>query len=103
MKTTFEVRDESYEANIEPMERPEGEKFELYQVAVRGPDGRSVNGTFKLTDDAVALANEMAADQGGSAESWVAKGGARSLASEILIRKLEPDFAFVVDHRWIGA
>jgi hypothetical protein len=101
MKTTFEVRSDSYEADITHVGKPEGEKFAIYEATVQGPESSSVKGTLKLTDTALALAAEKAKDQGETAEKWVARGCARSLASEALIRKLQPEFSFVVDHRWI--
>jgi hypothetical protein len=102
MKTTFEVRRDSYEADITHVGKPEGETFEVYEVTVCGPESSPVHGTLKLTDTAVALAADKAKGEGETAEEWVARGCARSLASELLIRKLQSDFAFVVDHRWIG-
>ena len=102
MKTTFEVSSDSYEVDITHVGKPEGEKFETYEVTVRGPESSSVQGTLKLTDTALALADEKAKDESETAEEWIARGCARSLASEVLIRKLQPEFSFVVDHRWIA-
>jgi hypothetical protein len=102
MKTTFEVRNDSYEAVIAHVGRPEGEKFEIYEATVQGPESAAVKGTLKLTDSAIALAAEKAKDEGETAEQWVVRGCARSLASEVLIRKLRPEFSFVVDHRWMA-
>jgi hypothetical protein len=102
MRTSFEVRNKSYEADISRVEKPEGEKFEICEASVRGPDGGPIMGTFKLTDTAIALAEENATEQGGSAEEWLSRGCVRSLAAELVIRPLKPDFSFVVDHRWIS-
>ena len=101
MRTSFEVRDKSYEADINPIEKPEGEKFEICQASVRIPDGTLIAGTLRLTDTAVALAEEMAGKRGGSVEEWLSQGCIRSLSAELVIRPLKPDFTFVVDHRWI--
>ncbi len=102
MKTTFEVRSESYEVDFAHVGKPEGEKFEIYEATVHGPVSSPVKGTLKLTDAAIALADEKAKDQGKTAEEWIARGCARSLASETLIRNLQPEFSFVLDHRWFG-
>ena len=102
MKTTFDVGSDTYEADIAHVGKPEGEKFDIYEATVQGPERSSVQGTLKLTETALALADEKAKDESETAEEWIARGCARSLASEILIRKLRPEFSFVVDHRWIA-
>ncbi len=102
MKTTFEVGSDTYEADITHVGKPEGEKFEIYEATVHGSESPPVKGTLKLTDTALALADEKAKDEVETAEDWIARGCARSLASEVLIRKLQPEFSFVVDHRWIA-
>lgn len=102
MRTSFEVGNKSYETEISRIEKPDGEKFEICEASVRGPDGGQIMGTFKLTDTAIALAEEKASEEGGSAEEWLARGCARSLAADLVIRPLRPDFSFVVDHRWIS-
>lgn len=103
MTTTFEVRGRAYELEISGGARSEGGPFHLYETSVRilDSEGAQVRGTLKLTDTALAAAQEKAAEKGGSAEEWLARGCARSLAAEVLIRKLRPGFEFVVDHRWI--
>jgi hypothetical protein len=101
MRTSFEVRGKSYEADINRIGKPEGEKFEICEASVHGPDGGPITGTFKLTDTAIALAEEKASEKGASSVEWLARGCARSLAAELVIRPLKPDFSFVVDHRWI--
>jgi hypothetical protein len=101
MKTTFEVSSQSYDAEIHQVEKPEGEKFEVFEVAVRGPDQGLTQGTLKLTEEALDTAARKAKDEGGSAEEWLARGCGRALAAEVVIRKLSPDFSFVVDYRWI--
>ena len=102
MKTSFVVNNNSYEADIRRVEKPEGEKFEICEASVRIPDGLEVKGTFKLTDTAIALAEERASQEGGSPEGWLVRGCARSLAAELVIRQLKKDFSFVIDHRWIS-
>ncbi|MFQ5791614.1 MAG: hypothetical protein ACE5JI_14170 [Acidobacteriota bacterium] len=101
MKTNFRVRDRQYHVEISLSGRPEGEKFDFYRVSVAGQKGGPVQGTLKLTENAIASATERASKDGGSAEDWVAHGCGRALASEVLIRELRPDFSFVVDHRWV--
>jgi hypothetical protein len=100
-KTVFKVRGKVYDAVIHRGEQPEGEKFENYQASVRNPEGTEVKGLLKLTGTATLLAEQKAKEEGGTPEEWVARGCGRSLAAEVLIRKLKPDFSFVVDHRWI--
>ena len=100
-KTSFKVRDSAYAVEIHRGERSEGEKFEIYQASVRDPEGVEVKGTLKLTETASLFAEERARAKGGTPEEWVARGCGRSLAAEVLIRKLKPEFSFVVDHRWI--
>ena len=109
MKASFKVREEEYQADIRPADTPaspdspdsKDEKFKLYSVAVRGQGEQSVDGLLKLTSRAIEVADERATKEGGSAEEFLARGCARSLAAEVLIRKLKPEFSFVVDHRWI--
>jgi hypothetical protein len=101
MTTTFKVRDREYRLEVTPAERPEGEKFELYRATVSGQEGGPVSGTLKLTTKTLEQAREKAVKDGDSAEQWLARACGRSLASELLIRRLKPDFSFVVDHRWV--
>jgi hypothetical protein len=100
MRADFQVRDKTYHAEIRPGEKTEDEKFQLYSVAVSGQNG-AVEGTLKVTPQALDLAGKRASQEGGSAEEWLARGVAKSLAAEVLIRKLKPQFSFIVDHRWI--
>ena len=100
MRASFKVREEEYQADIRPADT-EDEKFRLYSVAVGSQGEQPVEGTLKLTPRAIEVADELAATEGGSAEELLARGCARSLAAEVLIRKLKPEFSFVVDHRWI--
>lgn len=100
-KASFTVRDKVYNAVIHRGAQPEGEKFEMYQATVSDPEGIDIKGTLKLTGTATLLAEQRAKEEGGTPEEWVARGCGRSLAAEVLIRKLKPDFTFVVDHRWI--
>jgi len=101
MTTTFKVRDKEYRLEVSPAEKPEGEKFELYRGTLAGQDGGPVSGTFKLTAKAIELAREKASKESSAPDQLLARACGRSLASEILIRKLKPDFSFVVDHRWV--
>ena len=101
MRASFQVRNRRYELELSGEGRPEGEKFAIFRATVTGQEGGPVQGTLKLTESALTIAREKASRGGGSAEEWLARGCARSLASEVLIRKLKPDFSFVVDHRWI--
>lgn len=101
MKTSFEVRNRAYDIELVEQERHEGDKFEIYRVALRDAEGAQVNGTLKLTEAAIVLAEQKATEEGGTAEDWLARGCGRSLAAEILIRQPQPDFSLVIDHRWI--
>ncbi len=95
------MRDRVYDIEIAPGERPEGDQFEIYRVALLDADGAQVNGTLKLTKTAILLAEQKAGEEGGTPEEWLARGCGRALAAEIVIRKPKPDFSFVIDHRWI--
>jgi hypothetical protein len=101
MTADFQVRDKRYHAEIRPGDKTEDEKFQLYSVAVGGQNAGAVEGTLKVTPQALELAGKRASQEGGSAEDWLARGCAKSLAAEVLIRKLKPQFSFIVDHRWI--
>lgn len=96
MKTTFRVRDKEYELTLSRREPGEEDKFHLFAAIVSGQPGGPVTGQLQLTDEAIKKAEEQ-----DSPERALARACARSLASEVLIRKLEPDFSFVVDHRWL--
>ncbi len=102
MKASFTVHGRSYEVEIFREGRSEDEKFEICRALVEGQVKGSVQGRLKLTTRALELAGERAEKEGGSAEEWLVRGCSLSLASEILIRKLEPDFSFVIDHRWVA-
>lgn len=101
-KATFQVSDKSYSAEIHQVEKPEGEKFEICEVTVQSPDEGPVRGLLKLTPEALLMADQRAEEEGGVAQDWLARGCARALAAEVVIRKLKSDFSFVVDHRWIA-
>lgn len=97
MKTSFKVRGKDYEAVIEKRERGEGDKYNPYGVTVTGQPGGSISGTLQLTDSAL----EAAQKKGGDANGALASACGRSIAAELVIRKLKPDFSFIVDHRWV--
>jgi len=101
MRASFQVRDRRYEVEIRPDDKAEDEKFKLYAAAVAGQGEGAVEGTLKLTPQAIQIASERASREGSTAEEWLARGCARSLAAEVLIRKLKPEFSFIVDHRWM--
>ena len=101
MKAGFQVRDKQYQAEISAGEKSDDEKFQLYSVSVDGQEGGAVQGTLKITPRAIEVADARASKEGGSAEEWLARGCARSLAAEVLIRRLKPEFSFIVDHRWV--
>lgn len=101
MKATFKVRTDSYDAMLERVERGEGDKFNPYRVTVSGQKGGPVTGTVQVTDSALEAAEEKAKEAGGSSDDYLATACGRSLAAEVLIRELAPDFSFVVDHRWL--
>jgi hypothetical protein len=101
MKTTIEVRGKQYQIELGRPEKPEGEKFNLCPVRVQGQEGGEVRGTLKVTDLARERAKERASREGGNEDDWLARACGRSLAAEVLIRKLQPDFSFLVDHRWL--
>ena len=94
MQTSFTVHGQSYQATLEKSAKSEEDKFQPYRVTVSGK-GNSVTGILQVTDSLLAIADSDA--------SRFAEACGRSLASEIYIRDLEPDFSFVVDHRWVAA
>jgi hypothetical protein len=102
MRTTFTVRDKKYEVVLEKREPGEGEKNHPYTATVSGPDGSSVRGTLLFTPGALAEAPKIAAAKGSSVDELLASAGARALVAEIVVRKLKPDFSFIVDHRWLS-
>ncbi len=102
MRTTFTVRNRKYDLVLEKREPAEGEKNHPYTATVSGENGGPVRGTLQFTPGAIEAAQKRASEKGASAEDLLASGGAKSLASEVLIRKLKADFSFIVDHRWVG-
>jgi hypothetical protein len=102
MRTTFTVRNRKYELVLEKRQPAEGEKNHPYAATVSGENGSPVKGTLQLTPGAMDAAQKIAAAKGASIDDLLASAGARSLAAEVLVRKLKPDFSFVVDHRWLG-
>lgn len=101
MKSTFKVRDHEYQVVLEKRERGEGDKFNPYAATVTGQAAGPVSGTLQLTDSALEAASQKAPSEATAAEELLARACGRSLASEVLIRDLKPDFSFVVDHRWL--
>jgi hypothetical protein len=103
-RTSFTVRMKKYELALEKREAAEGEKYVPYTVTVR-VDGSekngTVRGTLQFTPAAIEAAQKRSAQKGGSPEDLLAAAAARSLSAEIIVRKLKPDFSFVVDHRWL--
>jgi hypothetical protein len=104
MRSKFKVRDKEYEVVLEKRERAEADKFEPYgaTVTVSGQAGGAVKGTLQFTPETIAAAEKQAAGKGESVGDLLARASGRSLAAEVLIRKLKPDFSFVVDHRWLS-
>jgi len=101
MQSKFAVQDTQYEVVLEKKERGEGDKFNPYGATVSGQPSGNVSGTCRITDDALRLAEERTSSEGASSGELLARACGKSLASELVIRKLEPDFSFVVDHRWL--
>jgi hypothetical protein len=104
MRTTFTVRNKKYELALEKRDPAEGEKNHPYTATAtgqNGPDG-PVRGTLLFTPGALDAAQKMAAAKGTSVDELLVDAGGRALAAEVVIRKLKPDFSFVVDHRWLS-
>jgi hypothetical protein len=101
MRTNFKVRDKEYEVSLEKRERGEGDKFIPYSAAVSGQNEGTVKGTIQLTPQALEAAQKKSAEGSTSVDDLVASASGRALAAEVLIRKLKPDFSFVVDYRWL--
>jgi hypothetical protein len=101
MRTTFTVRNKKYELSLQKKEPAEGEKNHPYTAVVSGENG-TVNGTLNFTQGALDAARKMVEEKGASIDDLLVAAGGRSLAAEILIRKLKPDFSFIVDHRWLS-
>lgn len=102
MRTTFTVRNRKYELILEKREPGEGEKNHPYTATVSGQNATPVRGTLQLTPGALEAAQKIAAAKSVSVDDLLAPAGARALAAEVLVRKLKPDFSFVVDHRWLS-
>jgi len=100
MRTTFTVRNRNYELVLEKREPGEGEKNHPYTSTVT--NGSPVRGTLQFTPGALDAAQKMAAAKSFSVDDLLASAAARALAAEVLVRKLKPDFSFVVDHRWLS-
>jgi hypothetical protein len=101
MKSKFTVKNQEYEVSLEKKERGEGDKFNPYRATVTGQPGGAIEGTFQITDAALEAAEKKASNGGGDAGEHLAQACGKSLASEILLRKLKPDFSFVIDYRWL--
>lgn len=102
MKATFTVKGRQYEVSIDKRERAEDDKHNPFSGSVSGQDGGAVQGSFQVTDGAIAAAEELAQSGSASAESLLATACGKAVAAELVIRKLRPDFSFVVDHRWFA-
>ena len=101
MKSKFTVQSQEYEVVLEKKERGEEDKFNPHRATVSGqPDG-PVQGSCQITDAALEAADKKATGGGASAGDLVAEACGKSIASELVIRKLKPDFSFVVDYRWV--
>ena len=101
MRTTFTVRNQKYELSLEKREPAEGEKNHPHTATVSGPNG-TVRGTLNFTQGSLDAAQKMAEAKGPSVDDLLVAAAGRSLAAEVLIRKLKPDFSFIVDHRWLS-
>jgi hypothetical protein len=100
MKSKFTVKKQDYEIALEKGERGEEDKFHPFTATVTGQAGGAVQGICQITDRAIEAAAEKATD-GACADDVLATACGKSLASELVIRKLKPDFSFVVDYRWL--
>ena len=102
MKTKFQVGGSEYEVALEKRERAESDKFQPFTAIVAGSTGGAVKGTMQFTEEALQAAQKRAEGAKGiSVDALLADASARSLAAELVIRKLKPDFSFVVDPRWL--
>jgi hypothetical protein len=101
MKSKFTVKNQEYELALEKKARGEDDKFNPYSAKVSGqPDG-TVAGTCQITDAALEAADKKASASGADAGDLLAEACGKSIASELVIRTLKPDFSFVVDYRWL--
>jgi len=101
MKSKFTVKNQEYEVAFEKNERGEDDKFNPYRATVSGPSDGPVQGSCQITDAALEAAEKKAVSGGATAGDLLAEACGKSLASELVIRKLKPDFSFVVDYRWL--
>ena len=101
MKSKFTVKNQEYEVALEKNERGEDDKFNPYRAMVSGPADGPVQGNCQITDAALEAAEKKAVPGGATTGDLLAEACGKSLASELVIRKLKPDFSFVVDYRWL--
>ena len=101
MKATFSVQEHEYQIALEKKERAEGDKFNPFGATVTGQPGGAVAGTCQITDSLLEAAGEKAGSGAAAEGDLLAQACGRSLAAELVIRKLKPEFSFVVDHRWL--
>jgi hypothetical protein len=101
MKTKFKVRDKEYDVVLERRAKGEGDKFEPFTATVSGQPQGPVKGTMQFTPEALEAAQKKAAADGTSLDELLVHASARSIAAEMVIRKLKPDFSLVVDYRWL--
>ena len=101
MNSKFTVKNNEYEVALEKSERGEDDKFNPYRATVSGQSNAPVQGTCQITDAALETADKNAVSGGATAGDLLAEACGKSIASELVIRKLKPDFSFVVDYRWL--
>ena len=99
MKSKFTVKSHEYEVALEKNERDEEDKFNPYRATVTGQSDGPVQGICQITDAAIEAADKNATS--GGAADLLAEACGKSIASELVIRGLKPDFSFVVDYRWL--
>ncbi len=100
MQSKFTVKSHEYEVALEKSERGEEDKFNPYRATVTGQADGPVQGTCQITDAALEAADKSATSGGATTGDLLADACGKSLAAELVIRKLKPDFSFVVDYRW---
>ncbi len=101
MKSKFTVNNHEYEVVLEKSERGEDDKFNPYRATVSGQSDGPVQGSCQITDAALEMADKKVVSGGATAGDLLAEACGKSIASELVIRKLKPDFSFVVDYRWL--
>ena len=101
MKSKFTVKSHEYEVALEKKARGEEDKFNPYRATVTGQSDGPVQGICQITDAALEAADKNATSGGANAGDRLAEACGKSLASELVIRQLKPDFSFVVDYRWV--